>query len=85
MTMLILKCVTYYKLDFVFQVLLREYNFESRHKPVLTEEDILNMFPVVKHVNIKAKEAHELFTKAQISIQQGKDLLHSVFVHLKLL
>ncbi|XP_075686934.1 clustered mitochondria protein homolog isoform X2 [Rhinoderma darwinii] len=53
------------------QVLLREYNFESRHKPALTEEDILNMFPVVKHVNIKAKEAHELFTKAQMSIQQG--------------
>ncbi|KAM3938791.1 clustered mitochondria protein homolog isoform 1-T1 [Leptodactylus fuscus] len=53
------------------QVLLREYNFESRHKPALTEEDILNMFPVVKHVSIKAKEAHELFAKAQISIQQG--------------
>ncbi|KAM4709460.1 clustered mitochondria protein homolog [Discoglossus pictus] len=53
------------------QVLLREYNFESRHKPALTEEDILNMFPVVKHINIKAKEANELFTKAQISIQQG--------------
>ncbi|KAM4051348.1 clustered mitochondria protein homolog isoform 2-T2 [Anomaloglossus baeobatrachus] len=53
------------------QILLREYNFESRHKPALTEEDILNMFPVVKHVNIKSKEAHELFTKAQMSIQQG--------------
>ncbi|XP_073529201.1 clustered mitochondria protein homolog [Phyllobates terribilis] len=53
------------------QVLLREYNFESRHKPAITEEDILNMFPVVKHVSIKSKEAHELFTKAQMSIQQG--------------
>ncbi|KAM4808065.1 clustered mitochondria protein homolog [Rhinophrynus dorsalis] len=53
------------------QVLLREYNFESRHKPALTEEDILNMFPVVKHIKIKDKEANELFNKAQISIQQG--------------
>ncbi|XP_044144840.1 clustered mitochondria protein homolog [Bufo gargarizans] len=53
------------------QVLLRDYNFESRHKPALTEEDILNMFPVVKHVSVKAKEAQEVFTKAQISIQQG--------------
>ncbi|KAG8596885.1 hypothetical protein GDO81_002082, partial [Engystomops pustulosus] len=53
------------------QVLLREYNFENRHKPALTEEDILNLFPVVKHVSIKSKEAHKLFTKAQISIQQG--------------
>ncbi|XP_069615033.1 clustered mitochondria protein homolog [Ranitomeya imitator] len=53
------------------QVLLREYNFESRHKPAITEEDILNMFPVVKHVSIKSKEGHELFTKAQMSIQKG--------------
>ncbi|XP_073485466.1 clustered mitochondria protein homolog [Aquarana catesbeiana] len=53
------------------QVLLREYNFESRHKPAFTEEDILNMFPIVKHINIKAKEANEMFQKAQISIQQG--------------
>ncbi|XP_072270009.1 clustered mitochondria protein homolog [Pyxicephalus adspersus] len=53
------------------QVVLREYNFESRHKPALTEEDILNMFPVVKHINIKAKVANQLFAKAQISIQQG--------------
>uniref|UniRef100_A0A8C5LQ89 Clustered mitochondria protein homolog n=1 Tax=Leptobrachium leishanense TaxID=445787 RepID=A0A8C5LQ89_9ANUR len=53
------------------QILLREYNFESRHKPALTEEDILNMFPVVKHINIKAKVANELLSKAQITIQQG--------------
>ncbi|CAJ0960696.1 unnamed protein product [Ranitomeya imitator] len=54
------------------KVLLREYNFESRHKPAITEEDILNMFPVVKHVSIKSKEGHELFTKAQMSIQKGQ-------------
>ncbi|KAG8455747.1 hypothetical protein GDO86_001803 [Hymenochirus boettgeri] len=53
------------------QILLRDYNFESRHKPAMTEEDILNMFPVVKHIHIKAKEANELVNKAQISIQQG--------------
>ncbi|XP_053325410.1 clustered mitochondria protein homolog [Spea bombifrons] len=53
------------------QILLREYNFESRHKPALTEEDILNMFPVVKHISVRAKEARELFNKAQVTIQQG--------------
>ncbi|KAM9329599.1 clustered mitochondria protein homolog [Gastrophryne carolinensis] len=53
------------------QVLLREYNFESRHKPAFTEEDILNMFPVVKHINIKAKEGSQQLNKAQITIQQG--------------
>ncbi|OCT98193.1 clustered mitochondria protein homolog [Xenopus laevis] len=68
------------------QVLLREYNFESRHKPALTEEDILNMFPVVKHIHIKAKEANELVNKAQISMQQGclnqaAVLLNEALVH----
>eukprot|EP00079_Xenopus_tropicalis_P008751 XP_002932134.2 PREDICTED: clustered mitochondria protein homolog [Xenopus tropicalis] len=68
------------------QVLLREYNFESRHKPALTEEDILNIFPVVKHIHIKAKEANELVNKAQISIEQGclkqaAILLNEALVH----
>ncbi|OCU01727.1 hypothetical protein XELAEV_18007503mg [Xenopus laevis] len=68
------------------QVLLREYNFESRHKPALTEEDILNMFPVVKHIHIKTKEANELVNKAQISMQQGclkqaAILLNEALVH----
>nr|XP_033812412.1 clustered mitochondria protein homolog isoform X2 [Geotrypetes seraphini] len=53
------------------QILLREYNFESRHKPTFTEEDILNMLPVVKHIHIKAKEATRVFQTAQANIQQG--------------
>ncbi|XP_069475473.1 clustered mitochondria protein homolog [Ambystoma mexicanum] len=53
------------------QILLREYNFESRHKPAVTEEDILNMFPVVKHVNVNSKDANQLFQTAKINIQQG--------------
>ncbi|XP_030073373.1 clustered mitochondria protein homolog isoform X2 [Microcaecilia unicolor] len=53
------------------QILLREYNFESRHKPAFTEEDVLNMFPVVKHSHIKSKEATRVFQTAQANIQQG--------------
>lgn len=35
------------------QVLLREYDFESRKYPTFTEDDIMNLFPVVKHTNPK--------------------------------
>ncbi|XP_078535441.1 clustered mitochondria protein homolog isoform X4 [Lissotriton helveticus] len=53
------------------QILLKEYNFESRHKPTFTEEDILNIFPVVKHVNPKASDAFHFFQSGQAKVQQG--------------
>ncbi|XP_077578261.1 clustered mitochondria protein homolog isoform X2 [Stigmatopora nigra] len=53
------------------QILLREYNFDSRHKPTFTEEDILNIFPVVKHVNPKASDAFHFFQSGQAKVQQG--------------
>ncbi|XP_061418058.1 clustered mitochondria protein homolog isoform X1 [Lethenteron reissneri] len=53
------------------QVLLREYNFEGRHKATFTEEDILNMFPVVKHLDARATDAQRIFQTAQAHIQQG--------------
>ena len=33
------------------QILLREYNFENRNRATFFEEDILNIFPIVKHIN----------------------------------
>ncbi|XP_069070793.1 clustered mitochondria protein homolog isoform X2 [Pleurodeles waltl] len=53
------------------QISLREYNFDSRHKPAVTEEDILNMFPVVKHINVHAKDATRVLQTAKTTIQQG--------------
>ncbi|XP_030632710.1 clustered mitochondria protein homolog isoform X1 [Chanos chanos] len=53
------------------QILLKEYNFDSRHKPAFTEEDILNIFPVVKHVNPKASDAFHFFQSGQAKVQQG--------------
>ncbi|KAM4700190.1 clustered mitochondria protein homolog isoform 1-T1 [Discoglossus pictus] len=53
------------------QLLLKEYNFDSRHKPTFTEEDILNIFPVVKHVNPKASDAFHFFQSGQAKVQQG--------------
>ncbi|XP_069617379.1 clustered mitochondria protein homolog isoform X2 [Ranitomeya imitator] len=53
------------------QVLLKEYHFDNRHKPTFTEEDILNIFPVVKHVNPKASDAFHFFQSGQAKVQQG--------------
>ncbi|XP_072248623.1 clustered mitochondria protein homolog isoform X2 [Leuresthes tenuis] len=53
------------------QILIKECNFDSRHKPAFTEEDILNIFPVVKHVNPKASDAFHFFQSGQAKVQQG--------------
>ncbi|KAG5836713.1 hypothetical protein ANANG_G00231490 [Anguilla anguilla] len=53
------------------QILIKEYNMDSRHKPAFTEEDILNIFPIVKHVNPKASDAFHFFQSGQAKVQQG--------------
>ncbi|XP_069788946.1 clustered mitochondria protein homolog isoform X2 [Narcine bancroftii] len=53
------------------QILLRDYNFDNRHKPTFTEDDILNTFPVFKHIIVKATDAENVYQEAQSSIQKG--------------
>ncbi|XP_051536679.1 clustered mitochondria protein homolog isoform X2 [Myxocyprinus asiaticus] len=53
------------------QILLREYHFDSEQRPVFTEEDILNIFPVVKHINPRASDAIYLLRCGQSKVQQG--------------
>jgi protein TIF31 len=53
------------------QILLREYNFESKNKPTFNEDDIVNVFPVVKHINPRATDAYNFYTTGQNKIQQG--------------
>ncbi|KAH8259130.1 hypothetical protein KR038_004015 [Drosophila bunnanda] len=53
------------------QVLLREYNFESKHKPTFGSDDIVNVFPVVKHISPRATDAYNFYTTGQAKIQQG--------------
>lgn len=53
------------------QILLREYNFDSRNKPTFNEDDILNVFPIVKHINPRASDAYNFYTSGQSKIQQG--------------
>lgn len=53
------------------QILLREYNFESKHKPTFGDEDIVNVFPVVKHISPRATDAYNFYSTGQAKIQQG--------------
>ncbi|VDD87948.1 unnamed protein product [Enterobius vermicularis] len=54
------------------QILLRDYGLELNKKSLpFVEDDIQNLFPVVKHVDPKAIDAHSLFISAQTKVQQG--------------
>lgn len=53
------------------QVLLREYNFDNKGRPTFGEEDILNVFPIVKHIDPRASDAYTFYTTGQAKIQQG--------------
>lgn len=53
------------------QILLREYNCDHKTKPTFYEEDILNVFPVVKHIHPRATDAYNFYTTGQSKIQQG--------------
>uniref|UniRef100_A0A673MAW5 Clustered mitochondria protein homolog n=1 Tax=Sinocyclocheilus rhinocerous TaxID=307959 RepID=A0A673MAW5_9TELE len=53
------------------QILLREYHFDSEHKTVFTEEDILNIFPIVKHISPRSSDALYLLHCGQSRVQQG--------------
>lgn len=53
------------------QILLREYNFDSKGRPTFNEDDILNVFPIVKHIDPRASDAYSFYTTGQSKIQQG--------------
>ncbi|KAH9517025.1 hypothetical protein DERF_007725 [Dermatophagoides farinae] len=53
------------------QILLREYNFEHKSRPAFTDDDILNVFPIVKHISPRANDAYNLFQNGQRKISEG--------------
>uniref|UniRef100_A0A3B3H675 Clustered mitochondria (cluA/CLU1) homolog b n=1 Tax=Oryzias latipes TaxID=8090 RepID=A0A3B3H675_ORYLA len=53
------------------QVQLREYSFESRQKPVFVEDDVVNLFPVVKHLKPTSSDATPLLHRARQAAQEG--------------
>lgn len=53
------------------QILLREYIFDSKGRPTFAEEDILNVFPIVKHIDPRASDAYTFYTTGQSKIQRS--------------
>lgn len=53
------------------QMLLREYDFNNKKYPTFCDDDILNLFPVVKCVTPKATDATAIFEAAQSRLQSG--------------
>lgn len=53
------------------QILLREYNFDHKSRSAFTEDDILNVFPIVKHISPRASDAIIAFQNGQRKISEG--------------
>ena len=57
------------------QLQLKEYVFDpkmnNQNGIIFNEEDIVNVFPVVKHINPRATDAYNFYTTGQSKIQQG--------------
>ncbi|WAR03982.1 CLU-like protein [Mya arenaria] len=53
------------------QILLRDYNLDCRNRAVFNEDDLINVFPIVKHIQPRASDAYHFFTSGQAKIQQG--------------
>merc|ERR1719495_3004788 len=53
------------------QILLREYNFDNKQQQAFTDDDVINMYPIVKHINPRATDAYNFYTTGQSKIQQG--------------
>ena len=56
---------------FYLQLLVRDYNLDSKHKPSFCDEDILNLYPVIKHSSPRASDGYQFYQSAQAKVQQG--------------
>uniref|UniRef100_A0A096LQ32 Clustered mitochondria protein homolog n=2 Tax=Poecilia formosa TaxID=48698 RepID=A0A096LQ32_POEFO len=53
------------------QLRLRDYILENQNKAPFSPDDILNIFPVVKHIKMPTADASKAYRAAQTSIQKG--------------
>ena len=53
------------------QMSLKEYDFDNKKSATFSDEDILNIFPVVKCITPRATDATALFEAAQTRLQSG--------------
>ena len=61
------------------QLVLREYSLDNNGK-IFTDEDVINVFPVVKHINPRATDAYNFYTTGQSKIQQGNVNIFYLFL-----
>jgi protein TIF31 len=47
------------------QMQLKEYSLENKSRPCFTEDDIVNVFPIVKHISPRATDAFHFFSSGQ--------------------
>ncbi|XP_064152391.1 clustered mitochondria protein homolog isoform X1 [Anguilla rostrata] len=53
------------------QLRLKEYTLDNRSKAPIGPDDILNILPVVKHVEMRMSDASKIFRSAQTNMQKG--------------
>ncbi|CAG5922769.1 unnamed protein product [Menidia menidia] len=63
------------------QLRLRDYFLDNQNKAPISPDDILNIFPVVKHIEIQTADALKAYNAAKNFIQKG--LLDQAHEHLK--
>ncbi|KAM9359844.1 clustered mitochondria protein homolog [Symphorus nematophorus] len=63
------------------QLRLRDYVLDNQNKAPIGPDDVLNIFPVVKHIHMPTVDASAAHRAAQTSIQKG--LLDQAHEHLK--
>lgn len=63
------------------QLRLRDYFLDNQNKAPIGPDDVLNIFPVVKHIQMPTVDASKAFSAALTSIQKG--LLDQAHEHLK--
>ena len=59
-----------YLFSYLF-IYLFVYWKNSSNVKIFNEEDVINIFPVVKHINPRATDAYNFYTTGQSKIQQG--------------
>ncbi|XP_057687398.1 clustered mitochondria protein homolog [Corythoichthys intestinalis] len=63
------------------QLRLRDYLFDSHSKPPIGPDDIINIFPMVKHIQMPTSDASKAFHAAQNYLQKG--LMDQAYEQLK--
>ncbi|XP_046871275.1 clustered mitochondria protein homolog [Hypomesus transpacificus] len=63
------------------QLRLRDYLLDNRTKAAFGPDDVLNLFPVVKHITMTTADASAAFRAAQSNMKKG--LLEPAYEHLK--